>query len=212
MGSFFCLWLVLWSGPKAKNQNIKKCAKNKRKSSLFRRKVWILWSCYPDLNWGPHPYQLIASPRSAAFRRFGGLFVPGSRRQSCFPLHCLRPLVSHCGSSCGSRTQFATWRTGLTRLNFIARSGVVSGQSSSNVIGMVLARSNSFNSSGVKANSFMISLIGSTAFAIINTSFKTGRQSCRNQPNNLSSCFVFVDYCSFRIYYKQNIVYPVSVP
>ena len=18
----------------------------------------ILWSCYPDLNWGPHPYQL----------------------------------------------------------------------------------------------------------------------------------------------------------
>ena len=71
-------------------------------------------------------------------------------------------------------TQFATRRTGLTRRNFIALSGVVSGQSSSKVIGIVLARSNSFNSSGVKANSFITSLVISAAFAIINTSFKAG--------------------------------------
>ena len=55
--------------------------------------------------------------------------------------------------------QFATWRTGLTRLNFMARSGVVSGQSSSKVMGMVLARSNSFNSSDVKINSFFHRII-----------------------------------------------------
>lgn len=55
-----------------------------------------------------------------------------------------------------SASQFATRRTGFTRRNFTARSGVVSGQSSSKVMGMVLARSNSFNSSGVKANSLQI--------------------------------------------------------
>ena len=30
------------------------------------------------------------------------IFVPENRAQWCFPLHCLRPLVSYCGSSCGS--------------------------------------------------------------------------------------------------------------
>ena len=108
-------------------------------------------------------------------------------------------------------TQFATRRTGLTRRNFIARSGVVSGQSSSNVIGMVLARSNSFNSSGVKANSFITSLVISVAFAIINTSFKTGGQPCRNQPGNLSGFSILINNHSLRIYHKQNIVYPVDI-
>ena len=50
----------------------------------------------------PHPYQLISSPRSTAFRCFEGLLVPEKRRQWCFPLHCLRPLVSYCESTCGS--------------------------------------------------------------------------------------------------------------
>ena len=177
----------------------------------FQEKTGFSWSCYPDLNWRPHPYQLIANPRSAAFRCFGGLFVPGNRRQWCFPLHCLRPLVSYCGSTCGSGVQFAIRRTGLTRLNFIARSGVVSGQSSSKVMGMVLARSNSFNSSGVKASSFLSSLAESAAFAIINTSFKIGSQPCGNQPNDFFGSLVLVNGYSFRIHDKQNIVHPVSV-
>ena len=42
---------------------------------------------------------------------------------------------------------------GFTRRNFIARSGVVSGQSSSNVIGMERALSSALSSSAVKASS-----------------------------------------------------------
>ena len=35
----------------------------------------FLWSCYPDLNWGPHPYQVIASLGSATVQHFRGIFV-----------------------------------------------------------------------------------------------------------------------------------------
>ena len=66
------------------------------------------WSCYPDLNWRPHPYQLIADPQNASIWRFWGLFVPKNRRQRCLPLHCLRPLISYCGSSCGSGNERRT--------------------------------------------------------------------------------------------------------
>ena len=179
----------MWSNPNCKISSARKSAESKNKSTVLGRKRRILCGYYPNMNRLPRPYQLIDNPRSAAFRRFVSLFVPGNRRQRCFPLHCLRPLVSYCGSTCGSGAQFAIRRTGLTRLNFIARSGVVSGQSSSKVIGMVLARSNSFNSSGVKANSLMNSLVGSAALAIINTSFKIGGQPCGNQPNDLSGFF-----------------------
>ena len=34
------------------------------------------WSCYPDLNWGPHPYQLIGSLPALEFQRFPALFAP----------------------------------------------------------------------------------------------------------------------------------------
>ena len=104
---FFCLWSNMWSNANRKTSSTKKCAENKKKSTVFKRKQRILWSCYPDLNWRPHPYQLIANPRSTTFRCFGGLFVPGNRRQWCFPLHCLRPLVSYCGSTCGSNVTCA---------------------------------------------------------------------------------------------------------
>ena len=100
--NFFCLWLVMWSTPKCKNSKTDKSAKSKKKPAAFNRKQRILWSCYPDLNWRPHPYQLIPHPRNASIWRFGGIFVSKKRRQWCFPLHCLRPLVSYCGSSCGS--------------------------------------------------------------------------------------------------------------
>ena len=62
------------------------------------------WSCYPDLNRRPHPYQLIGRMEFAAFRRFCVLFRPKCCpfRYSC--IHCLHPLVSPCGSACGSDT------------------------------------------------------------------------------------------------------------
>ena len=100
--NFFCLWLVMWSNPKYRNSNARKSAESKKKPVVFSRKQRVLWSCYPDLNWRPHPYQLIAHPRNASIWRFGGVFVPEKRKQWCFPLHCLHPLVSYCGSGCGS--------------------------------------------------------------------------------------------------------------
>ena len=106
--SFFCLWLVMWSNSNSKNSTAKKSAKSKKKSAIFSRKQRISWSCYPDLNWRPHPYQLIAHPRNASIWCFGGVFVPENRRQWCFPLHCLHPLVSCCGSGCGSRRKSGT--------------------------------------------------------------------------------------------------------
>lgn len=54
---FSCLWLIMWSNPKCKNPSVKKCVETKNKSAIFSRKRRIMWSCYPDLNWKPHPYQ-----------------------------------------------------------------------------------------------------------------------------------------------------------
>ena len=57
VGRFFCLWLVMWSNPNYKIPRTKNSAESKKKSTVFKRKQRILWSCYPDLNWRPHPYQ-----------------------------------------------------------------------------------------------------------------------------------------------------------
>ena len=58
-------------------------------------------------------------------------------------------------------------RGGFTLLNFTALSGVVSGQSSSNVMGRVLALAISFNSSSEKASSSFIVLDILFIFTII---------------------------------------------
>ena len=100
---FLCLWLFVWSYPNPEIQISRKSAGKQEKSSLSKRKSWIFWSCYPDLNWGPHPYQLIASPPNTVFYRFGGIFVPWQRGLWHFPIHCFRPLISPCGSQCGSQ-------------------------------------------------------------------------------------------------------------
>ena len=55
--SFSGLWLVMWSKAKAEIQIAKNSCKKQRKRPLFRRKAGVLWSCCPDLNRGPHPYQ-----------------------------------------------------------------------------------------------------------------------------------------------------------
>ena len=104
LSSRFAVWVKLWGVPPDPLFRPHYFAGKQNKNSRNLTISGVFWSCYPDLNWRPHPYQLIANPRSTAFRCFGGIFVPRNRRQRCFPLHCLRPLVSYCGSSCGSGT------------------------------------------------------------------------------------------------------------
>ena len=107
------------------------------------------WSCYPDSNWGPHPYQQLLRMNSSGFVPFPVLFVPEKFGFSCFLFRLFRRSFSAGGSVCGSEGQFAVLRTGLTLLNFSARSAVVSGHSSSKVIGIFLALSSSLRSSAV---------------------------------------------------------------
>ena len=59
------------------------------------------WSCYPDLNRRPHPYQLIGRMRFSVFRAFCALSGPECHpfRPSC--VRYFRPLISPCGSRCG---------------------------------------------------------------------------------------------------------------
>lgn len=92
-----------------------------------------------------------------------------------------------------SSPQSAARLVGLTRLNFIARSGVVSGQSSSKVIGIDRARSNSANSSWVKAGSFIVSCGISAAFTIIDTPFEVcGQTTCRIISHYIIVVFIFL--------------------
>ena len=62
----------------------------------------IFWSCWADSNRRPHPYQLLKSPESTAFQCFRGLFIPEMCGLWSFSLHVFHPLVSPCGSRCGS--------------------------------------------------------------------------------------------------------------
>ena len=100
--SFSCLWLVLWSKAKAKIQTTRNSCKKQRKRPLFKQKAGVLWSCYPDSNWGPHPYQLIGRMRFSTFQAYCALSGPECHpfRHSC--VRYFRPLVSPCGSRCGS--------------------------------------------------------------------------------------------------------------
>ena len=103
MGHFFCLWLVMWSKMNPRNSSAPKDTAKCQKAGLSRRNARIILGSHSSMNLLSHPYQLIGHPRNASIRRFGGIFVPKNGRQRCFPLHCLRPLVSCCGSSCGSK-------------------------------------------------------------------------------------------------------------
>ena len=80
------------------HQKIKIRNKKALKTEVFK----AFWSCYPDLNRRPHPYQLIGRVRFFAFGRFCVFFRSTDRTiwHSC--VRCLRPLVSPCGSACGS--------------------------------------------------------------------------------------------------------------
>jgi len=45
------------SNRNCKNQTASKSDKKKTKSAFSVAEKADFWSCYPDLNWGPHPYQ-----------------------------------------------------------------------------------------------------------------------------------------------------------
>ena len=102
LSAHFPVWVKLWVTPPDPLFDPHYFEGKQNKNSRNPPISGVSWSCYPDLNWRPHPYQLIPHPRNASIWRFGGIFVSKKRRQWCFPLHCLRPLVSYCGSSCGS--------------------------------------------------------------------------------------------------------------
>ena len=78
MGHFFCLWFVMWSNSKCRNSNSQKSAESKRKPTVFSGKQRVLWSCYPDLNWRPHPYQYA----DTHFTPYP--FVPANTRKSLY--------------------------------------------------------------------------------------------------------------------------------
>ena len=85
---------------------------------------------------------------------------------------------------------YAMWasvllRGGLTLLNLTAFYDVVSGQSSSKVIGMFFAASSSSSYSFVKASSFFSSTDISIIFTIIKPPFKFSSHSCRNQSRHI---------------------------
>lgn len=53
------------------HQKIKIRNKKPSKTEVFEG----FWSCYPDLNWGPHPYQLIGCRQCAAIGHFPAIFA-----------------------------------------------------------------------------------------------------------------------------------------
>ncbi|WP_204248328.1 hypothetical protein, partial [Pseudoflavonifractor sp. An184] len=54
----------------------KNSCKKQRKHPLFAWKAGVLWSCYPDLNWGPHPYQAPLELFSNYFSCFMAISAP----------------------------------------------------------------------------------------------------------------------------------------
>ncbi len=99
MGHFFCLWLVMWSKMNPQNSNAPKGAAKRQKTGVSASNPRIILGSCSSMNLLSHPYQLIPHPQNASIRCLGGIFVPEKRRQWCFPLHCLRPPVSYCGSA-----------------------------------------------------------------------------------------------------------------
>ena len=188
-----------------------KMCRNQNKSRSFPQKrptfVELLSGFEPETSSLPTD----SSPGNHWYPAVSGLFCSGKMKFSVLSAPLSPPATFPVWVRLWVSTQFATRRTGLIRRNFIAFSGVVSGQSSSKVIGIALARSNSFNSSDVNANSFFNSLVISAAFAIINTSFKAGSQPRRNQPSNLPGSSALINNHSLSIHNKQDIVYPLSI-
>ena len=98
----FRVWVTVWVRNFWPTRKVTFCNKKSPKTAVFGD----FWSCYPDSNWGPHPYQLIGRVRFAAFRAFCALFYPDRRALRHSFVHWFRCLISPCGSRCGSGLKF----------------------------------------------------------------------------------------------------------
>ena len=56
--SHFRVWVTVWVRNLEAYHKATFCNKKSPKTEIFED----FWSCYPDLNWGPHPYQGCALP------------------------------------------------------------------------------------------------------------------------------------------------------
>ena len=105
----------MWSKAKRGNSSAEKCAEIKEKSGLSNRKGRILWSCYPDLNRRPHPYQ---QRQGIFYNIFVYLWSFLFQRKS-FPAlsKCRSSVVSTavCGWLCGQRHSPNTLTAGKSR-------------------------------------------------------------------------------------------------
>ena len=86
-----------------------KSCRNQKKTPEIRRFQVLFWSCYPDSDRGPHPYQTTVEPSSPCCIRLCGVFLSKKDKVAACLFHCFRPLISPCGSACGSRP-FAIYR------------------------------------------------------------------------------------------------------
>ena len=94
------MWVTVWVRNFWPTHKVTFCNKKSPKTEVFGD----FWSCYPDSNWGPHPYQLIGRMRFAAFQSYCALSSPECHpfQHSC--VRYLRCFVSPCGSRCGSES------------------------------------------------------------------------------------------------------------
>jgi len=110
----------VWSNPDPEIQISGKSAEIKEKSILSKRKSWTLWSCYPDLNWGPHPYQFFPARFSFVVPCFvlapGTVAVQRFRAFSSFVFSF--PDVCSCGHVFGTRMGFVWVSCPLTAGNW----------------------------------------------------------------------------------------------
>ena len=95
----FRVWVTVWVRNFWPTRKVTFCNKKSPKTAVFGD----FWSCYPDLNWGSHPYQLTGRVRFSAFRTFCILFRLASHSLWHAYVHRFRPLVSPRGSRCGSK-------------------------------------------------------------------------------------------------------------
>ena len=58
LSAHFAVWVKLWVAPTAPLFDPHYFKEKQNKNSRNRAISGVSWSCYPDLNWGPHPYQL----------------------------------------------------------------------------------------------------------------------------------------------------------
>ena len=70
--------------------------------SLILKRIRLFWSCWPDSNWRPHPYQPLWSMKTIVFRCFRAVFFRKKFLLRSSLQHCFQSQFTLRGSSCGS--------------------------------------------------------------------------------------------------------------